>query len=356
VTHIDDLRGISKLAVDATKAVTDLVQEVHGAIGGPPARLVSAPAYGSVRAIASVVGSALDAALARLARALPDTTTMPEREAIVAALNGVLGDYLLETRNPLAIEMSLRCPEGCARTRNLAVFVHGCAMNRQAWQAAQCLGYTPVYLDYNSGLHISTNGRAFDLALDGLLAGWPVPVETIVIVAHSMGGLVTRSACHYAAEARRDWYDKLRAIVFLGTPHHGAPLERAGNWVDTLLGATRYSAPFARLGKIRSAGVTDLRFGNIVDEHWQGRDRFAHGADSRTPIALPSRVACYAIAAENDALVPLDSAIGEHADATLHMNLPPTSCFVARGVGHVELLRAPEVWAQIGRWLQVLDA
>ena len=71
------------------------------------------------------------------------------------------------------------------------------------------------------------------------------------------------------------WPARLDDLVFLGTPHHGAPLERAGNWVDLLLGATPYAAPFARLGKLRSAGITDLRHGNLLDEDWVGRDRFA---------------------------------------------------------------------------------
>ena len=93
---------------------------------------------------------------------------------------------------------------------------------------------------------------------------WPVPLTELVIIGHSMGGLVARSACHYGALARHEWMRHLDKLVFVGTPHHGAPLERGGNWVDLLLGASRYSAPLARLGKIRSAGITDLRFGNVV--------------------------------------------------------------------------------------------
>ena len=102
-----------------------------------------------------------------------------------------------------------------------------------------------------------------------------------------MGGLVARSACRYGEEAGHAWRQKLDKLVFLGTPHHGAPLERIGNWVDVILGKTPYAAAFARLGKIRSAGVTDLRYGNLLDEDWQGRDRFAREPDSRRPVPLP---------------------------------------------------------------------
>ena len=355
VKHIDDLRGVGKLAVEATKAVTDLVEAMQGAIGGPPARLLSAPVYATIRGITSVVGGILDSALAQLAPLLGEGTASPERGAALAALNGVLGDYLAETRNPLAIEMRLARPEGASAKSKIAVFVHGSAMSRRVWQARRDLGYTPVYLDYNSGLHVSTNGRAFDALLETLVAEWPVPVDEIAIVAHSMGGLLTRGACHYAEEAKHRWRDKLRTIIFLGTPHHGAPLERAGNWLETLLGVTRYSAPFARLGKIRSAGVTDLRFGNVIDEHWQGRNRFELGTDARTPVPLPTGVECYTIAAERDGLVPLASAMGEHPNPALRLDFPPSRRFVAEGVGHIQVLRESAVWEQIERWLLASD-
>jgi pimeloyl-ACP methyl ester carboxylesterase len=350
--HVDDLRGLGKLAIEATKGVTDLVQAMHGAVGGAPARVLSAPVYATIRGITSIVGSTLDLALSQITPLVGAGAVGPEREAVLAALNGVLGDYLAETGNPLAIAMRLhRTETETAPKPKVLVLVHGSSMNRNAWQVARDLGYTPVHLDYNSGLHVSTNGRAFDALLEKLVAEWPVPVETIAIVAHSMGGLVTRSACHYAEVANHAWRQKLSAIVFLGTPHHGAPLERGGNWLETLLGITRYSAPFRRLAQIRSAGVTDLRFGNVVDEDWQGRDRFERGTDTRRPVPLPSNVESFAIAAEKDALVPLASAMGEHADSMLALNFDAAHRFIAKGAGHIEMLRQPEVWDQIERWL-----
>ena len=188
----------------------------------------------------------------------------------------------------------------------LVVLLHGLCMNDLQWKRkghdhgvslARDLAYTPVYLHYNSGLHVSTNGRAFAERLETLVQLWPVPLTELVIIGHSMGGLVARSACHYGALARHEWVRRLDKLVFVGTPHHGAPLERGGNWVDLLLGASRYSAPLARLGKIRSAGITDLRFGNLLDEDWNKRDRFKRTGDLRLPVPLPQGVACYAIAA-----------------------------------------------------------
>jgi pimeloyl-ACP methyl ester carboxylesterase len=349
--HADDLRGLSKLAIEATKGVTDVVEAMHVAIGGTPARLLGGPVYASIRGITSLVGGTLDFALAQIAQLLGESTPGAEREAVLAALNGVLGDYLAETNNPLAIEMRLHRTEATPPKSKILVLVHGSSMNRGAWKAARDLRYSPVHLDYNSGLHISTNGRAFDASLEALVAEWPVPVEEVAIVAHSMGGLVSRSACHYAEASNHAWRDKLRAMVFVGTPQHGAPLEKGGNWLETILLVTRYSAPFARLGKVRSAGVTDLRFGNLVDEDWQGRDRFELGTDARTPVPLPRGVECFAIAAEKDVIVPRASAFGEHADPALALTFPASHRLIAKGLGHIDVLRDPEVWDQIERWL-----
>jgi len=347
----DDIRGLAKLAVDATHGVTDAVRKTHWAIGGAPARFFSTPAYAAIRGATTAVGGTLDFVLAKLAPLLGEGAATAEREVFLAALNGVVGDYLVRTNNPLAAQMRLRAAEGAVVKNKILVFVHGSSMNRQCWQGARDLGYTAVYLDYNSGLNVSTNARAFSAALDAFVAKWPVPVEEIVFVAHSMGGLVVRGACYYAEKEKRAWRAKLRSIIFLGTPHHGAPLERIGNWVETVLAGTRYSAPIGYLGRLRSAGVTDLRYGNVIDEHWQGRDRFEVGPGTRLPVPLPLGVTCYTVAAEKDGLVPLTSAMGDHREAAQNLRFPESHRFIATGLGHIDILRSPDVWDRIEQWL-----
>jgi PGAP1-like protein len=389
----DDLRGATRLAVDATRGVTDLVEAMHHTIGGGPSilgrpldgptRLLTGPIYGSIRGATRLVGAGLDATLARLAPLLGERAPGVEREAVLAAVNGVLGDYLAESGNPLAIEMRLRShgralelekkalriafPRAAGK---LLVLVHGSCLNDLRWKRlghdhgaalARDLGFTPVYLHYNTGLHVSTNGRAFAALLEALVAAWPAPIDELVIVSHSMGGLVSRSACHFGEAADHAWRRKLRKLLCLGTPHHGAPLERGGHWVDVLLGISRYSAPIARLGKIRSAGVTDMRFGYVLDEHWEGRDRFAHARDLRTPLHLPAGVECYAIAATKgpddaggcpgDGLVPVDSALGRHSRPELTLAFPEAHQWIARGMDHFDLLSRAEVYATIRSWL-----
>jgi pimeloyl-ACP methyl ester carboxylesterase len=305
---------------------------------------------------------------------------------LLAALNGVLGDYLAASNNPLAIAARLRrggialpgerAPLAAAIPQaggKLVVLLHGLCMSDLQWKRkehdhgaslARDLAYTPVYLHYNSGLHISTNGRAFAEHLETLVQLWPVPLTELVLIGHSMGGLVARSACHYGALARHEWRRRLDKLLFLGTPHHGAPLERGGNWVDMLLSSSPYSAPLARLGKIRSAGITDLRFGNLLDEDWKKRDRFERGADHRTPVPLPEGVACYAIAATTgktagdltdklmgDGIVPLASALGRHANPRRALTFEESRQWVVYGTNHLDLLSAPDVYAQIKRWL-----
>lgn len=356
---------------------------MHRAIGGGPAvlgrplegptRLFAGPVYAGIRAVTKLVGGGIDVALAQVAGLVGESTARPEHEAIVAVLNGVLGDYLAQTENPLAIEMQLRHDRHALVppvTSKLLVLVHGSCMTDRQWMRgghdhgaalARSLGYTPLYLHYNTGLHISTNGRALADLLERLAEEWPVAIDEIAIVGHSMGGLVSRSACHYGAAAAHAWRPLLRKLVCLGTPHHGAPLERGGNWIDIVLGVSRYSAPFGRLGRIRSAGVTDMRFGNVIDEDWEGRDRFAHGEDCRAPLPLPAGIACFAIAAttapgpdakpSGDGLVPVDSALGRCDRPELTLAFPESNQWIAYGTGHLDLLDRAEVYAKLESWL-----
>lgn len=393
-SQVDDLRGASRLAVEATKGVVDLVEAMHCTIAsGPdllgrpleaPVRFFTAPVYASIRGVTSLVGVGLDVALAQLEPLLGESSPGRDRGAVLSALNGVLGDYLEETHNPLAIEMQLHhadkplkldaealraaVPEA---TSKLLVLVHGSCMSHEQWRRrghdhgaalATDLGYTAVYLRYNSGLHVSTNGRALSAMLERLVAAWPVPLEEIAILGFSMGGLVSRSACHYAEVAGHAWRANLRRLLFLGTPHHGAPLERGGNWVDVLLALSPYSAPLARLGRIRSAGVTDMRFGNVLDEHWEGRDRFERCEDLRTPLPLPAGVDCYAIAGTTapkpggrlpgDLLVPLASALGQCERPELSLEFPDSHRWVGFGITHLDLLDRLDVYERIRSWLE----
>ncbi|MCW5636414.1 MAG: alpha/beta hydrolase [Rubrivivax sp.] len=397
-----DLRGAARLTTEAVAGLASLVEAMHARIAGAPrlssvgeaapederTRGLTGLVYKTVRGVTHLVGGSAEALLGLLGPALaapdPRLPPRPEREAVVAALNGVLGDYLAVTANPLAITMAFRqsgWPLPLDRfdlrsrahtvTPRLLVLLHGLCMNDLQWQRAghdhgealaRELGYTPVYLHYNSGLSVSTNGRILAHLMERLYDAWPVPIERLVLMGHSMGGLVARSAIHHGALIQREalrWPTRVNDLVCLGTPHQGAPLERAGHGVDLLLGAIPYAAPLARLGKVRSAGINDLRLGNIVSAPAgdPGTQRCAH-------VGLPERTRCHAIAASlgpaggslkskllGDGLVPVASALGQHPDPDRRLDFEPARQAVVFETGHLDLLSSAEVHGLLRRWL-----
>ncbi|MFM2399418.1 MAG: hypothetical protein RL341_1575 [Pseudomonadota bacterium] len=401
-----DLRGIAQLATQGTTGVTRIVEGVHqsvlGTLGVAPGnapgqtRGITGLIYKSIRGITHLAGTSVQTALAKLEPVLGgevsagETTSeeSPQRAAVLAALGGVLGDRLAASRSPFATPMTLRYQGAAlhwqamplipgARSKVL-LLIHGLCMNDLQWNTqhdehgvnhadvlSAVLGASPVYVRYNTGLHVSENGALLAQQLEQLMTHWPVPVEEIIVLAHSMGGLVIRSACHAAQQIKLCWLRALKSIVFLGTPHHGAPLERAGNWVDVLLGSTPYTKPFTQLAKLRSAGITDLRYGYVLASDWQGHDRFRRKPDTRTPVPLPKGVACYAVAATlagkrgkladrllGDGLVPLPSALGQHDDAQRSLAFAPDAQWIAYRTSHLQLLSSPEAARQMLAWLR----
>ncbi len=386
-----DLRGAAKLSIDAVKGITDLVEELHRNISGLApiigasrqgnTRGITGLVYRSVHAVTNVVGSGLDVALAKLAPLMGANTntaieTTPQREAVLSALNGVSGDYLAKTDNPLAIEMCLRqngsTLAALPATNKLIIMVHGLCMNDLQWTKdghnhgealAKEFGYATAYLHYNTGQHISANGRAFAELLENAVNRAPSEITEVIFLCHSMGGLVSRSACHYASEAKHTWLSKLKRIFFLGTPHHGALLERAGNWADIFLGISPYAAPFTKLTKIRSAGITDLRYGNLIDADWQNKNPETT-RDVRTYVPLPAKVRCYVVAASKqvappqknervfgDGLVAVKSALGQHQQPSLSLKIVAENQLLVYGVDHFQLLCNPSVGKRLSDWM-----
>jgi pimeloyl-ACP methyl ester carboxylesterase len=394
-----DLRGAARLGADAVAGLTSLVEAMHARIASLP-RLPGRGApeldermhgltglvYETVRGVTRVVGGSAEALLGWLAPALaaqdPREPPHAEHEAILAALNGVLGDHLAATGNPLAITMAFRragrplvLERFAMRSRlsdatpRLLVLLHGLCMNDLQWQRsghdhgdvlARELGYTPVHLHYNSGLSVSTNGRILAQLMERLYDAWPMPIERLVMLGHSMGGLVARSAIHHGALIQRGglrWPARVNDLVCLGTPHQGAPLEQAGHGVDLLLSAAPYAAPLARLGKLRSAGINDLRLGNIVS----GRAGDTHPSE---PVDLPETTRCFAIAGSlgpdsglkgkllGDGLVPVASALGRHHESARRLAFAADRQAVVHDTGHLELLASSEVVDLLRQWLR----
>jgi pimeloyl-ACP methyl ester carboxylesterase len=388
--HLADLQGASRLAFDAVLGVTGVVETMHHTIQlrpGPVGEAANAGrtrgitgfVYRCVRGTTRVLGTGVDVALSPLVGLLPPGESSPERDAAVSALNGIYGDHLARTGNPLAIGMELRFQgqaldepgalheavrrQGAAS--RLLLLVHGLCLNERHWQrnghdhgaalSAEA-GFVPLYLRYNSGLPIAANGRTLAVMLERLFADWPGKPPPLAIVGHSMGGLVVRSACHHAQESGHAWTGRLQDCVFLGTPHHGAPLERAGHRLDQVMDLSPYVAPFTRLGKARSAGITDLRHGRVA-------------ARQGVFVPLPGRIRFYSAAATlcarrgtlanrllGDGLVPLNSALGVHRDPRQELDIPKQRQWIGYGLGHMDLLSDAGVHAQLQGWLRPRQA
>ena len=380
---VKDLHGIAQLAVHGTTAVADLAEDLHQRIVAPRSTTkgrtsgITGMVYRSVRGVTRLVGVGVTGVI-RLLGAHEIVELGPAigkaRENLISILNGVVGDHLHLSGNPLTIQMHLRSSEEIAakqvlpRSDKYALFIHGLCLNENHWrtdahvQTLIDLGYTPMFLHYNTGRNIADNGADLSALLEARFGGAQDSRQVsqrqakqaeLVVVAHSMGGLVIRSALHVAQSSHR-WHTQLRKIIFLGTPHLGAPLERSGNWIHALWQATPYAGALAPIAKIRSAGITDLRHGQIL----------AGDANSAAHVALPEKIKCYAIAATlaktpsefsdeviGDGLVPISSALGIHTDLARNLALPKSKTKIVRGVGHLELLHAPQVSAQIRKWL-----
>lgn len=307
------------------------------------------------------------------------------KDAVLAALNGALGDRLAASGSALAIEMALLQPDPwrplgeppLQRSTGACVLVHGLMGNERSWAIgtaggtrrelgaalAEAHGLAPIYVRYNSGLHISTNGRELADRLEHAFADWSA-LEDISIVAHSMGGLVTRSALHYAQLAGHAWPARVRRVFLLGVPSHGAPLEQLVHVAAFTL-ATIWNPWTKIIGKamnLRSAGIKDLRHGYVLDEDWHARDPdvLALRAPRRALAIEHARwyVAAATLGARDgvlarvlgDGLVLGRSSQGRGFGSPAPGVLPKAEVRVFDRTSHIGLMSDPAVLEQILQW------
>jgi pimeloyl-ACP methyl ester carboxylesterase len=397
----DEVRAFGALAGGAAAGIATQAREVHhgvaqrvfGTLGRPalPVRVlhdrISDRAYTAAYALTGAVvrGGAGALSLTRT----DDAPSMAERaagRAAVGAVNGLWGDRLHQEGSALEIPMAVRCRgrdvalhgDSLARafpqaTPRLVVFIHGLCETEDAWRLGARrsvpygsrlrteLGYTPVYVGYNSGLHISTNGRRLAQLLDDLTRNWPVEVAEIALVGHSMGGLLARGACHYAEPG--SWRERVRHVFMLGTPHKGAPLELAANAACHAASRLPETRPFATPIKVRSAGVKDLGYGYVVDEDWDGHDPDAFRTNTGTVVPFLATANHYFVSAtlsrEADApvgrlmgdLLVLRASAWSHGGPGERLQFPVEQYTHIGGATHFDLLNHPAVYAQIHKWI-----
>ncbi|KAA1423760.1 alpha/beta hydrolase [Mumia zhuanghuii] len=369
----------------ADDVVVPCVREVHGtvarrvfgSVAGGRAPQVLHDAVAAV-AYAGVSGGLRGASLGL--RQLADrgigapVERTPRTRMLRSAVNALVGDRLADAEDPYALPMALRVggedvvPEPYAfalaypeATSEIVVLVHGLGENDDSWDRGadrrgetyddvlrDRTGTTPVRLRYNTGRHVSDNGADLSNLLTKVVAGWPVPVSRLHLVGHSMGGLVIRSATAYGVARRAAWTDTVATVVCLGTPHLGAPLERAVHLGSRALSVVPESLPFAGILGSRSAGITDLRHGYVTREEWHGQDLTARWGDGRLAVAPLPRAAYHFVAATADVMVSTASASGTpYGDSPVVDGASTTRV----ATGHLGLLNHPRVAERLADWV-----
>ena len=375
--------AIAQMGVGLGADIVDVVERMHGSISNKPLPW-AADADDRTRGITSFVYKTIkgsfDAShlgLRKLAETLADPDdSNPTWLQVRAAINGVCGDALAMRGNPLVQPMAFVDAEPMVEEPDtLLLFIHGLCMHEAGWfdgvhqaQAkvlAERLNARVAYLRYNSGLHISENGEQLAKLLDSYAAN----EKRIVIIGHSMGGLLTRSACYYGGKQSAGWLNKLSHVVTLGTPHDGAPAERLGSWANSLLTYSPYTKPLARLGQIRSKGKQDLRHGCLRHDDWQALNNEEQATDIREPVPLLDKTEYLLVAGtrseavgdnpyacKHDLLVTVRSAWAANENRPeMVLQGDNVNRVLLTATDHMHLLWSCEVYDEIHAWLDDLE-
>ncbi|GAA5051906.1 lipase family alpha/beta hydrolase [Nocardia callitridis] len=391
--------ALARLAGDEISGAVDGIAAVHRAISSRvfgAVRLGVGPAVAPVEVLHNAITDGVYEIVAGSTVAVgamterivdrPDVTA-PSRTVFgsvaLGVIQGLIGDSLEDRRPTLAGPMTFRHdgapvpPELLGATvpqpsSHLIVFLHGLVETEHAWR----FGGQPSYAErlgedlecctlqvrYNSGLHISDNAHELSALMARLVEHWPVPVEQVSLIGHSMGGLVARSACFAATQQRLPWVRKVRKIVCLGSPHLGAPLEQLAHYASAALVAVPETRPFGRLLRRRSGGIRDLRHGSLVDEDWQGMDADALRRRAIREVALLEGAEHYFVTATvtrsprhpigriiGDGLVLTPSGSGRNS--ARRIGFDETNSLHVPGAHHFALLNHDAVYAALRRWL-----
>jgi pimeloyl-ACP methyl ester carboxylesterase len=398
----DEAKALVRLGFDELSRIPGGIWGTHKAVAsrafkltpGPIAKLVevahngiSGAVYGSLRAGTHTLGMAASGAV----RSKPGrvVSTTPLGGAVIGVIDGLIGDALERDGSALSEPLCVRVGDRPVppqreelqaafpnATRKLVVFVHGLMGTELYWNIGARkgvpsygdrleseLGFTPVYIRYNTGRHISENGRSLADVLEQVVAEWPVEVDEVALIGHSMGGLVCRSACHQAALDDFAWTKRVRQVVSLGTPHLGAPLAQGVHYLTYGLNKLPETRPFGAFFGRRSSGIRDLRQGSLVDADWRDRDPEALAAVACEEVPLlEGATHCFVAATiTQTGLDPLGRIIGDtlvlqpSASGRSKKRRIPFEEEYGLHVGrthHVALLSHPAVYEKLAEWLR----
>lgn len=364
----------------AVERIVDPVEGMHRSISGrwfaavgpagKPVQVahdtISRTVYKSIRLAGAVTGTGIDIAA---------NTSPATRDRARALANGFWGDQLGRYEKQLGISMSLRDRAGSKldpgpalgtalpdATGRLVILAHGFVDTERCWQTrgshAGLLdaveaepGLTPLTIRYNTGGKVADNGRLLADLMESVHGNWPVPVTSIALVGHSMGGLVVRAACSAAQEHGYRWLADATDVVTLGAPHLGSPLEKLTELAARGLDVAAETRPLAEFLDTRSRGIKDLRFGTTTD------DNPANAAKPTQPKGIAHHFVAGVITSNpwNPAGVLVGDLVVRPGSATGERHLEPTNVMIVGGVSHNDLIHDKEVIAKVLNWLQLAD-
>jgi hypothetical protein len=408
----DEVRAAAALAGRGVAAATTMIRDVHVAIArrafgasGEPARpahllhdVISKSVYaavgGGARVAAGATGLAVAARVSAAGPAYRPLSERPRGNVALGALNGAWGDWLERTSSPLALRMTLRhtgvdvpltraglaAAYGDADTGDVAVWLHGLCETDASWRLGALdhygdrhsthgsrlqaeHGLTSTYVRYNTGLHISANGRSLDALLTEVVDAWPGPIQRLTLIGHSMGGLVIRAAAAVGCELDSPWVPLVRRVVYLGSPHLGAPLEVGVARAARAMRRLPETKPIADALASRSVGIKDLRYGDVLEADWAAlADLDEHRPEPGSCAPLLDGAEHYFVGATigarhdtpvarvlGDALVPFASASGTGPSRTLGLDVDRGRHL--GGLHHFDLLNHPRVYDVLRSWL-----
>ena len=400
---VDDWRGLGDLIELATRRLSAPVEGVHHAIadgwfhvaghngsrGHTAHRAATESLYGSVRIAGSIARVSLDIGATTIGNLHRVRPLWDSRigAGIRAAANALWGDEFERSSSPLHTELSIRDTTGTPVTTDsvtlsltfekstprLAVLLHGLGKTERCWnpkttddanttslpEMLEADGFTPILVRYNSGRRVSDNGEALAALLEEITKNWPTPVDEIVLIGHSMGGLVARSSLYAGRSANHDWIDSANHLVALATPHFGSPIEKGAHVASELLTSAVATRSLGEFIDGRSAGIKDMRHGTIHSTDHSDHPEISErnhvvvappikGVRQHHAVGVVTDSASHPLGfLVGDLVVRVNSATG--ISSTGHVASANVRVF--GGLDHLGLLHDASVHTQIREWL-----
>ena len=186
----------------------------------------------------------------------PEVSTLPRGSLALGVLNGLRGTTGAD-ESTLAIPLAHPCRRTERRADPLGAQGHvpptrpedrdlrprplqertprGASANPALRPRCDGTRYTPVVLATTAACTSPTTAAGSPGCFEELYEAWPELVEEITLIGHSIGGLIFRSACHYAVDSGQHSVRDVRHVFYSVPPTSARPssapsTQRRGRW------------------------------------------------------------------------------------------------------------------------------